>query len=81
MSASKWITDVYDLGLLGTGATLVARLLEFPSLHLYLTNVVVNGIPTYVQFFPGLDSWTGLLATGTPSSDPFPYGLDVNPPD
>lgn len=81
MSASKWVTNVFEQGMLGMGVSLAARLQ--PGVGIFLTN--------YPKTF-GLRLFVSVPVTGqvpyvfnlgpVPDPDgPFPYGVVVEAPD
>lgn len=77
---SNWVSNVFELGLVGAGCTLAARLLGYTNV--YLTNYVIGNIAQAYQltelqpglfFWLWLGGWKGVVGG-------FPYGAAVTPP-
>lgn len=78
-SESKWVTDVFRLGLCYAGVTRCARDLRYPTDFLYVTNEVLFGFYTVWRFLPLAGAWTIEPLFG-PAIGHFPYGVPVTPP-
>lgn len=81
MSASKWVSNVFEQGMLGMGLDRAARLqpgggiflTNFPplfGLRLFVSILVTGQVPYVLNLSPVPDPF-----------GPFPYGVDVEPPD
>jgi hypothetical protein len=81
VSASKWRDNLFELGLLNAGFTLVARLQGVSQSGGYITNNVIDGVAQHIRFLPLSGTWTGLQGFVGTDGRPFPYGLDVEPPE
>ena len=80
MSGTNWINNVFELGLLGTGATLAARLLgPFPGAF-WLTNIVREGLAAVYYIDSGARRWVEIPYSISTAGLPFPYGREVSPP-
>lgn len=80
MSASNWVKEVFEQGLLGTGATICARVLVPLLTDHWLTDVVIDGFPAAYRKFVGTNAWGGPFFLAGDMSLPFPYGIPVEPP-
>lgn len=74
------MTNVFEQGLLGTGATLAARLLSITIQNVWLVNVVQFGQPVQYRYLPASRIWVGPEGSSGDGSKPFPYGNEVSPP-
>lgn len=70
----------FEQGLLGTGATLVARLLGDDWEGAWLSNLrFENGDVRWFELRETSNIWRSRVIEGLPPG-PFPYGLEVEPP-
>lgn len=79
MSASNWVTNAYEQGLLLQHRTLAARVLSGLFEGGYLLNVPRPHGDCLIAMFPGTGGWDFYSVPRLEEGN-FPYGWDVEPP-
>lgn len=74
------MVNVFREGLLGTGATLAARVLDPTRPTLWVVNWTDGGQPACFEKILLTGVWVGPQFPFPPRAGPFPYGLPVTPP-
>lgn len=78
-SASNWISNAYNYGLVLQNRTLVARILSGEDEGKYLINRKIGEVRAVVVTLPGMGGTTAGTVVIEPGTN-FPYGLEVEPP-